>query len=287
MRCGSVMNLTGYVRAYKPEMKIKHYEEYRGIYCSLCRMLGKRYGLMARLALSYDFTFFAALLMSVSDGDICFTQKRCPFNPAKKCNFCDRNAALEYTADVLILTVYYKILDNINDDGFFKRLGMRLAKLLFFRYYKKAKRLAPEADGIISGAVKKQSEIEKSGESNIDVAADPSAQALSLLISLKTDGDEKRIFKRTGYLLGRWVYIADAYFDREEDRKKGSYNPFNIEEKSDEEIKKMLNITVGEMLSAYELLNVRHFDGVIRNVIMDGLYFSIENSGGRKNEKSL
>ncbi|MGN1118468.1 MAG: DUF5685 family protein, partial [Acutalibacteraceae bacterium] len=41
--------MIGYVRVYKPEMKIKHYEEYRAVYCSLCRILGKRYGLIARL----------------------------------------------------------------------------------------------------------------------------------------------------------------------------------------------------------------------------------------------
>lgn len=49
----------GYVRIYKPELKMAEYEHYQGIYCSLCRQLGKRYGPLARLTLSYDFTFLA------------------------------------------------------------------------------------------------------------------------------------------------------------------------------------------------------------------------------------
>ena len=82
-------------------------------------------------------------------------------------------------------------------------------------------------------------------------------------------------------------HIIYAFYDREKDRKKGSYNPFNINEKSEKEIKAMLNITVGEMISAYELLNVRQFDEVIRNVLFEGLYHIAQNGGERKNEKSI
>lgn len=280
--------MTGYVRAYKPEMKIKHYEEYRAVYCSLCRVIGKRYGQAARLTLSYDFTFFAILQMCIQGMRPCFEQKRCPFNPSKKCNFCIKNGeALEYTADFAILTVYYKILDNLQDEGFLKRIAMRLLLIVFRGYYKKAKQYAPEADEIIAASMKRQAEYEKSGKGNIDQAADASAQALSSLMALNIEGEnEKRVYKRIGYLLGHWVYTADAYFDREEDKKKGSYNPFNIEEKSEKEIKAMLDMDAGEMVSAYELLNVRQFDAVIRNVLFDGLYYSIENRG-KKNERSI
>lgn len=283
MRKSEVTAVTGYVRAFKPEMKIKHYEKYRGVYCSLCRVLGKRYGLIARLTLSYDFTFFAILRMCLQGMPPCFERKRCPFNPAKKCNFCVKNGEeLDYAADAAILTVYYKILDNIHDDSFFKKLIMRIILPVFRRYYKKAKKYAPEADRIISESMKKQAEVEDSKTGNADIAADASAQALALLLSYNFEESEKRILYRIGYLLGRWVYLTDAYFDREEDVKKGSYNPFNIEEKDENEIKSMLNLTVGEMTKAYELLNVRQFDSVIRNIIFDGLHYSVETRGGKK-----
>lgn len=279
--------MTGFVRAYKPEMKIKHYEEYRGVYCSLCRALGKRYGLIARLILSYDFTFFALLLMCTDEKRVCFEQKRCPFNPSKKCNFCKKSTALEYAADVAILTAYYKILDNIEDDGFFGKMLMYMIKPLFYFYHKKAARYAPEADGIIAELMKKQKAVEENKTGNIDESASPTAEAMAKIISVKFSDGEKRIFERIGYMLGRWVYITDAFYDREKDRKKGNYNPFNINEKSEKEIKAMLNITVGEMISAYELLNVRQFDEVIRNVLFEGLYHIAQNGGERKYEKSI
>ena len=49
----------GYVKIYKPELKVKHYEAYKGVYCSLCKTLKKEYGAFASLTLNYDFTLLA------------------------------------------------------------------------------------------------------------------------------------------------------------------------------------------------------------------------------------
>lgn len=48
----------GYVTAYKPELKVKEYEAYKGVYCTLCKEMGKEYGALSRLLLSYDGAFF-------------------------------------------------------------------------------------------------------------------------------------------------------------------------------------------------------------------------------------
>lgn len=58
----------GYVRIYKPELKVGEYEQYQGVYCSLCKQLGKSCGQTARLSLSYDLTFFALFRMALDDG---------------------------------------------------------------------------------------------------------------------------------------------------------------------------------------------------------------------------
>ena len=54
----------GYVKVFRPELKVCEYEQYKGVYCSLCQTLGKRYGFASRMTLSYDFTFLALLLMA-------------------------------------------------------------------------------------------------------------------------------------------------------------------------------------------------------------------------------
>ena len=75
----------GYVKAYKPELRIKEFEFYKAVYCSLCRDLGKKYGIVSRFSLSYDFTFLALLNMSLKNGCNEIERKSCVFNPLKKC----------------------------------------------------------------------------------------------------------------------------------------------------------------------------------------------------------
>lgn len=280
----------GYVRAYKPELKIKHYEEYRGVYCSVCRTMRKRYGLISALTLSYDFTFFAIMRLCTHETPICFEQKRCPFNPAKKCNFCKgENDEINYTVDMAMITVYYKILDNISDSGFFKKLLMYLILPIFSLYHRKAKKYCPEGDKIIGEAMKKQAEIEREKTADTDLAADPTAQAMGALLSLGFSGNEKRVLKRIGYLVGRWVYIIDALDDMEKDKKSGSYNPLLLSGKTAEDAEETLNMTAAEITNAYELLEVKSFGNIINNVVYDGLYMSMKSikNGGKINEGSV
>lgn len=111
---------------------MKDYEAYRGIYCSLCKTLGKSYGLLSRFTLNYDFVFLALLrLSSAEDAEMHFKKCRCTFNPAVKCNrLCTCDNSLEYSADVAMLLLYGKVCDNIKDESFFKRLRISLAPSL-------------------------------------------------------------------------------------------------------------------------------------------------------------
>ena len=78
----------GYIRVSKPELKIKEYEMYKAVYCSLCKKLGKDYGFFSRFALSYDFTFTALTELALSESFCGTYRKNCTFNPLKKCAFC-------------------------------------------------------------------------------------------------------------------------------------------------------------------------------------------------------
>lgn len=86
----------GYVRACKPELKIKEYETYKAVYCSLCRLMGREYGLWSRFTLSYDFTFLALLNMAMTDGCDPVERGRCFFNPLKKCQLLQKQRAALY-----------------------------------------------------------------------------------------------------------------------------------------------------------------------------------------------
>ena len=54
----------GYIRILQPELKIREYECYRGIYCGLCRQMGKCTGQCSRLTLRYDAAAMVCLRMA-------------------------------------------------------------------------------------------------------------------------------------------------------------------------------------------------------------------------------
>ncbi len=251
-------------------------EAYKGIYCSLCRVLGKRYGIVSRMFLSYDSSFLALALMSLSEEKICFEQKRCPFNPAKKCNFCSNSRKeLDFAADISVLLLYHKIKDNIKDSTIFKALLYRIILLFILPSYKKAKKLCPEGAEIIEIYIKQQNAVEEKQSRNIDEAAEPTATMLKKIYSLgETDADAKLVREQVGYNIGRWVYLIDAFDDMEKDRKTGNYNPFLLGNNDNyEKIKGDILMTAGEAAKAYELLDIKCFSGIIENVIYDGLYY--------------
>ena len=83
--------LFGYIRASKGDLKVKEYEFYKAVYCSLCKTMGREYSPLSRFTLSYDFTFLALLNIALKDGCDAVERKHCVFNPLKKCIFCKNN----------------------------------------------------------------------------------------------------------------------------------------------------------------------------------------------------
>ena len=263
----------GYVRVCKPELKVKEYEMYKAVYCSLCKYLGKKYGVLSRMTLSYDFTFLALINMSLRDECEEFYKGRCAFNPIKKCNYCKSDASLEMPGAAAMIMLYYKLLDNISDEKGIKRLGFLLLKPSFSRAHKKAAKEYPEIEETVKGYIIKQSELEKAGNTSLDAAADPTAQALGKILSLCSENDEqKRVLSRLGYCIGRYIYILDAACDLDEDIKKDSYNVLKFQEKTDKEkIASKLYFCVNEAALAFELLDIKKFKTILGNIIYLGL----------------
>lgn len=221
-RMGEWFRLFGYVKISKPRLTCGDFERYQGVYCSLCKTLGRRYGPFARFALNYDTTFYAMLALSVHADELEFSPGRCSFNPTKKCLNC-RHAALDFAADAGILMAYYKWRDKLEDSSFGMRLLWSLLGLFFLWAGRKAKRRAPEAERIIRTAVTAQRMVETGNGAppGIDASAHPSAHALGALCAVLNEE-----WYRLGYLLGRWVYLMDAADDLAEDEKHGQFNPF-------------------------------------------------------------
>ena len=269
----------GYVKAYKPELRVKEFEFYKAVYCSLCRDLGKKYGIVSRFSLSYDFTFFALLQMSLVGGCAPTERKRCVCNPFKKCNYLCSGGLPEMPTAAAQIMLYSKLNDNIADEGFFKGLGYRFLRLLSKKGYKKAAEKFPEVDEIFKEYISNQTALEKRNETDIDLAAEPTAKMLSRLFALCSPNGETIALERMGYSMGRWIYILDAAADLEKDIKKKRYNPFKSEVDENTNLTRFLkervvfslNVCISEAAAAFDLLDIQRFKNILGNIIYVGL----------------
>lgn len=280
----------GYVKIYKPELKVKDYEAYQGVYCSLCKQLGHDYGVLSRLTLNYDFTLLALTRLSFASECCGFKESRCSFNPSKKCQQCINGGdELSFAAAAAMIMCYHKVNDDIADSSFAKGLAKRMLKPYFLLKRKKAAERYPELDKIISSAMENQALAERSRDSGVDASAHPSAKAMGELLSVGFEGEKEEKLYRFGYLVGRWVYLADALDDMESDRNTQSYNVFNNKFTDEKEARdyavSAVNLTAGQLVREYETLNPERFSAILENIVYDGLYNSMQDILKKKEEK--
>lgn len=266
----------GYVKPYNPELRVRELEEYKAVYCGLCKQLGRSFGVFARFTLSYDFAFLA-MLKTALDSEICPETERCACIAHP---FCKRirvreNAAMQMAARAAMISVYYKLLDDRADEGFFRRIGAAL--LLPFAKRARRKALA-FADGVAAdeaaakmSAAQAQLETEKCQIP--DAAAEPTANFLAAVLkNCAATAEQAAVLERFGYLLGRYVYLCDALDDLEDDRRRGRYNPFLYAGgEAAVAAKNALFLTTAELSDDFDLLELHRYEGILENIIRIGL----------------
>ncbi len=271
----------GYLKPYKPYLLVKDYELYKSVYCGLCKKLSEEYGMLSTMVLSYDCTCYALLAMGLNGRCENVTRKHCTCNPLKKCLYCTGgNNELSLASAITVVTVYYKLEDDIKDSSFIKSLPSRFLKLFASSWRKKSLKKYPEVDKIVGELNENQYKAEQIEKPNIDESAEPTAVMMKKLMLLLAKTDiEKAVFGEFGYFLGKWVYLMDAADDYDKDLKNGSFNPFvhtlkdkqlSQQERS-EYINKTLNITASHAISAFNLMQVNTFTEIADNLVNKGL----------------
>ena len=268
----------GYVKVYRPDLRIREYEAYRGVYCGICRQMGKSFGLRSRFVLGYDSVFVAMLAADVSGSPLCFSRCRCPVHPFEKRACAQSAEPLRFAGAVYLILLWYKLCDDLTDS---RSVRAFFAKLWIRRAYRKAAALYPEADRIVRVYVGRQAEVENGPDRPLDAYTDPSAQAMGELCGLLSqDAANRRILSRLGYMLGRWVYLADAADDYEDDRRKGRFNalarslPQDVRSSPDglaAFVRRSLEMTRNELETAFSLLPEGMFAPILQNIIRQGL----------------
>ena len=295
--------MLGYVQVFKPELKVREYEIYTGYYCGVCKYIGKTYGQLPRMALSYDAAFLALLLASVDETPDAPVQEHCVAHHIKKETII-RNRAVEYAGDVMLILAWYKMLDDAHDEG---KVSAKATLTLLNGLHKKLQRKYPELCDGIEINLAKLNGLEEAKCASLDEAAESFSKIMEVIFRegarlLYPNGQTgessssqnlHETFARTGYHMGKWIYLIDAVDDIEENLESGAYNPLlyrfdykgNVsgsEELADEtaqqfrtRIRENLEFNLYHYLAVLseqtESLDIKKNQGIIDNVIYFGM----------------
>jgi hypothetical protein len=279
----------GYIVPEKPEMKIKDYELFRAYYCGVCRSIGRRQGQMKRFMLSYDSAFLAVLLSAVAGERVKVLKKRCMAHPLEKRHMIDENAVVDYASDINTILAYYNLEDKKRDDA---SLVPASAPIMLRRSFGRLRKKYEKKCAIMEKLLDDLVRLEKEKCASMDKAAEPFARLMEEVTAYEPlCGDEKteKILRWTGYNLGKWIYLLDAYDDLEKDIKKGSYNPLiyqygyegqdigGFRDQIRERVEFNLTYSLNEISRAFELLDIKVNKSILENIIYLGMLRKTEN----------
>ena len=266
-----VSKMFGYVKVNKDELRLREYNVYKSFYCGLCKTLKSEYGYFSRFGLNYDSVFLALLLSSVTEDEYDCELERCIAHPTEKRPVMNTNKSLSYSAAVMIILALLKLEDDIRDEHSIKA-ALTLSALSGAK--RKIKKQYKNLYEDCRKQINKLSVLEKDKVTDIDVLADVFAHLLEILFvpNFIEDETQRRILAHIGYMLGRFIYIIDAYEDIERDKKKKSFNPYvlgGVPEKED--LQELLTFNLSSLANSYELLDLKINKPILDNIIYLGL----------------
>lgn len=220
----------GYIRIYEDELKVRSLKLYKAVYCGLCKTAEKRCGSVSRAFLSYDYTFFAIVRMIFTGTSPNIVKKRCGFRLFAKRDVVEENSELALSAAIFSILTYYKLLDNIHDEGFWRSLAARLLLPIGSFMRKRAvKSTYGEVDFIISDCLERISALERRGDAMLYELSSVFGDMMGSLLAMGLPEEKRSDAYRIGNEVGQFIYRADALDDVQSDEKHGSYNPLLVE----------------------------------------------------------
>lgn len=282
--------MLGYVTIEKSELKVREFEVYQGYYCGICKSIGRRYGQIPRLCLSYDAVFLALLLAGLDEADDVLEREHCIIHPIQKKPVIYGNKGVDYAADVMVILAYHKFLDDWNDE---KSPSSLVGTSALYCSYRKLKRRYPSLCEEVETGLKKLSALEKDKSGSLDLTGGAFADIMEALFTgffreegqagqpdlqgARTEGEascscaKMKILAQLGRSLGKWIYAADALDDYEKDCSSKNYNPFIYRKNKLEGIDDLLYNYLAEISNAYDLLNLSKNRGIVENIIFMGI----------------
>lgn len=260
----------GYVLVDKPELKVREFEVYKSWYCGLCRTLKDRSGFLGQMTLTYDMTFLILLLHGLYEPKERCGECRCVAHPTQKHGI-RVDEFSEYAADMNLLLMYYKCMDDWNDNKKVSRLGY--AKALKGKC-KKIEQRYPEKAQNIADSLLELSRLEAENCRDLDRVSGCFGRLMGEILACKKDLWEKDL-RELGFYLGKYIYLLDAYEDLEKDKEAESFNPLIDLCEADtfeEQIFSILEMMMAEAAMRFERLPILENEQILRNILYSGVW---------------
>lgn len=257
----------GYVLCNKETLNEHEKERYQSFYCGLCKNLGKKFGTIERISLSYEMTFLALFLTALYEPKETTTQFTCILHPFhKKTRVEDKY--IDYATDMTIAMAYFKCLDDWDDEH---KLTRKKYSEILKKNYVEVQKKYPRQCGAIEKGIRDLRAIEKNGQAKPDEAVNCSGRMLSEIFVYEEDfwSNTLRLF---GYELGRFIYLMDAAMDYKQDLKKHNYNPLIKMQKKPEEMEGIMTSAIGKATEQFEKLPIEQDIHLLRNILYGGVW---------------
>lgn len=269
------------------DLTFREYDHYKAYYCGLCKYLKRNHTEISRLSLNYDITFLILILTSVYQPQSDIFHEKCIVNPTKK-KMHISNEFTEYAASMNILLTYYKLEDNVRDDG---RMRDKFLKSAYAKSYKTALEKYPEKAKLIKERMEDLNNLEADKCDNVDQISNVFGNLMKEIFSYKDDEYRERL-EQVGFNIGKYIYILDAYEDLDKDLESGSYNPFIQYKDKREELKEKVDKNIGFTLTmleeAIDSLDIKINKAIIDNILYSGIYLRYKGIlRGIINEKNM
>lgn len=257
----------GHIQANGLALSEEEKARYQAVYCGLCYRLGELYGDISRLSLSYDMSFLVLLLSSLYEPPEKKGETRCVAHPMSTHSYVI-NEFTDYAADMTVALSYFKCLDDWKDEG---SLHKMLYASCLKKGYMKVKEKWPRQCKAMEAELNFLAEAENMEEdTQADAAANSFGRLMAGIFDCSNDRWSKQLWD-VGYGLGRFIYLADAAIDMEQDRKSGSFNPFLPLSIGPEDIQTILKSYLGEATAAFEILPLVQDVGILRSIMYSGI----------------
>ncbi len=260
----------GYVNTNKLELKMKDFYKYKAYYCGLCRTLKQNYGRLGQMTLTYDMTFLILLLTSLYESDTVNEKHRCLSHPVKNQDNLI-NEITEFAAAMNIALSYHHFQDDWQDE---KKIGGLAGASLVKRDYLKIEKQYPDQCAAIESALGRLKAYEKQGETDLDLVSGCFGELMGALFVFKADQWVDTL-RETGFYLGKFIFIMDAYDDLKQDLRKNSYNPLKERFNSatyEDDIRNILTMMMASCTAAFERLPCVQEMDILRNILYEGVW---------------